>query len=100
MHKYNQDKRGFAAGSACILRLRTYIYYLTTFFQSSYGRNEELFLFSTILEASMMDKKFGEKAAYFELSMGNAGNVIDGHNETYQEYIDSDGEDNLGENES
>lgn len=36
----------------------------------------------TILDASMIDKKPGEKPIYFELSIGNAGNMIDGHNES------------------
>lgn len=40
----------------------------------------------TILDASMIDKKLGEKPIFFELSIGNAGNMIDGHNESnYQE---------------
>lgn len=46
----------------------------------------------------MMDKKFGDKPAFLELSIGNAGNTLDGNNETYQECTDSDGEDNLGTN--
>lgn len=36
----------------------------------------------TILDASMIDKKLGEKPIFFELSIGNAGNMIDGHNES------------------
>lgn len=35
-----------------------------------------------ILDASMIDKKLGEKPIFFELSIGNAGNMIDGHNES------------------
>ncbi|XP_050432533.1 otoferlin-like isoform X3 [Adelges cooleyi] len=50
--------------------------------ETSYCKNEEFFLFVTILDASMIDKKLGEKPIYFELSIGNAGNVIDGHNES------------------
>ncbi|XP_025413884.1 otoferlin-like isoform X4 [Sipha flava] len=50
--------------------------------ETSYCRNEEFFLFMTILDASMIDKKLGEKPIYFELSIGNAGNMIDGHNES------------------
>lgn len=30
----------------------------------------------------MIDKKLGEKPIFFELSIGNAGNMIDGHNES------------------
>lgn len=48
----------------------------------SYCKNEEFFLFMTILDASMIDKKLGEKPIFFELSIGNAGNMIDGHNES------------------
>lgn len=51
-------------------------------FQTSYCKNEEFFLFMTILDASMIDKKLGEKPIFFELSIGNAGNMIDGHNES------------------
>lgn len=36
----------------------------------------------TILDASMIDKKLGEKPIFFELSIGNARNMIDGHNES------------------
>ncbi|GLV33991.1 misfire [Carabus blaptoides fortunei] len=50
--------------------------------ETSYGKNEEFFLFATILDASMIDKKLGEKPVYFEISIGNAGNAIDGHNES------------------
>lgn len=50
--------------------------------ESSYSKTEEFFLFSTIMEASMLDKKLSDKQCYFELSMGNAGNSLDGHNES------------------
>ncbi|XP_055370842.1 otoferlin-like [Condylostylus longicornis] len=50
--------------------------------ESSYSKNEEFFLFSTILEASMLDKKLSDKTIFFELSLGNAGNSLDGHNES------------------
>lgn len=62
--------------------------------ENSYGKNEEFFLFSTILDASMLDKKLGDKPVYFEISIGNAGNAIDGHNESAKDY-DSDS-DELG----
>lgn len=61
----------------------------------SYAKNEEFFLFTTILEASMIDKKLGDKPVYFEISIGNAGNAIDGHNESSKEHYDSDS-DELG----
>ncbi|KAL1517093.1 hypothetical protein ABEB36_000901 [Hypothenemus hampei] len=58
--------------------------------EESYGKNEEFFLFSTILDASMIDKKFGDKPVYFEISIGNAGNAMDGHNTSTKEHYDSD----------
>lgn len=64
--------------------------------EASYGRNEEFFLFASILDASMIDKKLGDKPIFFEISIGNAGNALDGHNETSQEAVDSDSDDNLG----
>lgn len=50
--------------------------------ESAYARNEEFFLFATIMDATMIDKKLGDKPMYFEISIGNAGNALDGHNET------------------
>nr|CAH7741241.1 unnamed protein product [Callosobruchus chinensis] len=58
--------------------------------EASYAKNEEFFLFATILEASMIDKKLGDKPVYFEISIGNAGNAIDGHNESSKDHYDSD----------
>lgn len=43
----------------------------------------------------MIDKKIGEKHIYFELSIGNSGNSIDGHNIPCQVLDDSDAEDAL-----
>lgn len=63
--------------------------------EESYGKNEEFFLFTTILDASMIDKKLGDKPVYFEVSVGNAGNAIDGHNTSTKEHYDSDS-DELG----
>lgn len=73
--------------------------FLTTVgvFQTSYGKNEEYFLFATIFDATMIDKRFGDKPMYFEISVGNAGNSMDGHNQTSKELTDSDSDDNLGE---
>lgn len=61
----------------------------------SYAKNEEFFLFATILDASMLDKKLGDKPAYFEISIGNAGNAMDGHNQSAKDVNDSDS-DELG----
>ncbi|XP_050539137.1 otoferlin-like isoform X2 [Daktulosphaira vitifoliae] len=58
--------------------------------ETSYCKNEDFFLFMVILDASMIDKKLGEKSIFFELSIGNAGNMIDGHNESsFQEDYDT-----------
>ncbi|KAG4068681.1 hypothetical protein HA402_002372 [Bradysia odoriphaga] len=60
--------------------------------ESSYSKTEEFFLFSTIMEASMLDKKLSEKPVYFELSIGNAGNSLDGHNESNCNNLNDDEE--------
>lgn len=62
--------------------------------ESSYCKNEEFFLFSTIFEASMLDKKTSDKSVHFELSIGNWGNSLDGHNESQTHHYDDD--DDLG----
>ncbi|EZA59254.1 Otoferlin, partial [Ooceraea biroi] len=54
--------------------------------ETAYARNEEFFLFSTIMDATMIDKKLGDKPMYFEISIGNAGNALDGHNESFKMY--------------
>lgn len=63
--------------------------------ESSYSKSEEFFLFSTILEASMIDKKLCDRPVFFELSMGNAGNSLDGQNESQYNNM-SDEEEELG----
>ena len=50
--------------------------------ESSYARNDEFFLFATIMDATMIDRRLGDKPLYFEISIGNAGNSLDGHNES------------------
>lgn len=40
----------------------------------------------------MIDKKLGDKPMYFELSIGNAGNTLDGHNESAQAMRDAEEE--------
>jgi len=52
--------------------------------ETAYARNEEFFLFATIMDATMIDKKLGDKPMYFEISIGNAGNALDGHNESFK----------------
>lgn len=60
--------------------------------ETSYSKIEEFFLFATIMEATMIDKKLSDKSVYFELSIGNAGNSIDGHNESQCNNVGDDGE--------
>ena len=60
--------------------------------QSAVGRMDEFFLFGTVLEATMIDKKVGEKPVSYELSIGNYGNAMDGKNESERRVQGSDDE--------
>ncbi|XP_064412391.1 otoferlin isoform X1 [Latimeria chalumnae] len=42
------------------------------------GKIEEFFLFGAFLEATMIDRKIGDKPINFEVTIGNYGNQIDG----------------------
>ncbi|XP_036922415.1 otoferlin isoform X3 [Sturnira hondurensis] len=46
--------------------------------ESCTGKIEEFFLFGAFLEASMIDRKNGDKPITFEVTIGNYGNEIDG----------------------
>ncbi|KAM5317521.1 otoferlin isoform 2-T2 [Glossophaga mutica] len=46
--------------------------------ESCAGKIEEFFLFGAFLEASMIDRKNGDKPITFEVTIGNYGNEIDG----------------------
>ncbi|KAF6105303.1 otoferlin [Phyllostomus discolor] len=46
--------------------------------ESCTGKIEEFFLFGAFLEASMIDRKNGDKPVTFEVTIGNYGNEIDG----------------------
>ncbi|XP_078145831.1 otoferlin [Centroberyx gerrardi] len=46
--------------------------------ESATGKIEEFFLFGSFLEATMIDRKIGDKAISFEVTIGNYGNQIDG----------------------
>ncbi|KAF4526881.1 hypothetical protein B566_EDAN013792 [Ephemera danica] len=46
------------------------------------------------MDATMLDKRLGDKPMFFELSIGNAGNSLDGHNTSAQEN-DDDSDDYL-----
>ena len=41
-------------------------------------KNEDFFLSAVIMEGHMIDKRFADKPVQFELSIGNAGNTLDG----------------------
>uniref|UniRef100_A0A8C9XYB9 Otoferlin n=1 Tax=Sander lucioperca TaxID=283035 RepID=A0A8C9XYB9_SANLU len=45
---------------------------------SATGKIDEFFLFGSFLEATMIDRKIGDKAIRFEITIGNYGNQIDG----------------------
>uniref|UniRef100_A0A673XNH5 Otoferlin a n=1 Tax=Salmo trutta TaxID=8032 RepID=A0A673XNH5_SALTR len=45
---------------------------------SAIGKIEEFFLFGSFLEATMIDRKIGDKPISFEVTIGNYGNQIDG----------------------
>lgn len=44
----------------------------------TFEKNEEFFLFASIFDANMIDKGLADKPIHFELSIGNAGNCLDG----------------------
>ena len=46
--------------------------------QSAYGRREEFSLFASVMEATMLDKRLSDKSLQLELTIGNAGNSLDG----------------------
>ena len=46
--------------------------------QIAYGKREEFFLFACVMEATMIDKRMGDRSLQIEVSCGNAGNTIDG----------------------
>ncbi|CDQ59600.1 unnamed protein product [Oncorhynchus mykiss] len=46
--------------------------------ESATGKVEEFFLFGVFLEATMIDRKIGDKPISFEVTIGNYGSEIDG----------------------
>ncbi|GAB6022296.1 hypothetical protein CHUAL_006419 [Chamberlinius hualienensis] len=46
--------------------------------ETTFGRYEEFVLFGVIFDADMIDRRIGDKPIYFEMSIGNAGNALDG----------------------
>ncbi|CAH2035369.1 unnamed protein product, partial [Iphiclides podalirius] len=58
--------------------------------EALYEKHEEFFLFGSIFDANMIDKRLVDKPLQFELSIGNAGNVLDGPNEPVKRPHDLD----------
>ncbi|XP_059059908.1 otoferlin-like [Achroia grisella] len=58
--------------------------------EPSFEKNEEFFLFTSIFDANMIDKRISDKPMHFELSVGNAGNSLDGHHESVRRPYDLD----------
>ncbi|KAH9363612.1 hypothetical protein HPB48_004133 [Haemaphysalis longicornis] len=52
-------------------------------------KERNFLLFGAILEASMIDRKIGEKPIYFELSIGNSGNTLDGASKWKDDSLES-----------
>ncbi|ESO89647.1 hypothetical protein LOTGIDRAFT_125029, partial [Lottia gigantea] len=66
------------------------------------GKPEEYFLFGCVMESTMIDKKMSDKSLHFEISIGNAGNVLDGYNCPTKDSKDSESDeeaDSRSENE-
>ncbi|KAF4082507.1 hypothetical protein AMELA_G00152170 [Ameiurus melas] len=51
---------------------------ISNFSEISAGKVEEFFLFGSFLEATMIDRKIGDKPINFEVTIGNYGNQLDG----------------------
>lgn len=51
---------------------------MVSFGKVAYGKREEFFLFGCVMEATMIDKRLGDRNLQIEVSCGNAGNSIDG----------------------
>ncbi|XP_017546410.1 otoferlin isoform X3 [Pygocentrus nattereri] len=45
--------------------------------ENATGKNEEFFLFGAFLEATMIDRKIGDKPINFEVTIGNYGSEVD-----------------------
>ena len=59
---------------------------ILTSFQSAYGRREEFYLFASVMEATMLDKRLSDKSLQLELTVGNAGNSLDGQGPNSMEF--------------
>lgn len=63
--------------------------------EQAFGKNEEFFLFGSVFDANMIEKRLADKPIYFELSVGNAGNSLDGTKESMKRTQEL--EDDVGE---
>nr|XP_034839510.1 otoferlin-like [Maniola hyperantus] len=55
---------------------------VTPITEQAFEKNEEFFLFAALFDVNMIDRRLTEKPIQFELSIGNAGNSLDGHHES------------------
>lgn len=64
--------------------------------ESTLGKNEDFFLFCSIFEANMIDKRLTDNNLSFELSIGNSGNSLDGNTDAIKKpkdyFVDDIGE--------
>ncbi|XP_063350674.1 otoferlin isoform X4 [Pelmatolapia mariae] len=67
--------------------------------ESATGKIEEFFLFGSFLEATMIDRKIGDKPISFEITIGNYGNQIDGVSKPSSKKKKKDGENEEEESE-
>nr|XP_013189195.1 unnamed protein product [Amyelois transitella] len=63
---------------------------ITELSEPNFEKNEEFFLFASIFDANMIDKRLVDKPLQFELSIGNAGNMLDGYSESVKKPQDLD----------
>ncbi|XP_006792556.1 otoferlin isoform X6 [Neolamprologus brichardi] len=67
--------------------------------ESATGKIEEFFVFGSFLEATMIDRKIGDKPISFEITIGNYGNQIDGVSKPSSKKKKKDGENEEEESE-
>ncbi|KAG0710969.1 Otoferlin [Chionoecetes opilio] len=64
--------------------------------EGNYGKSEDFLLYALIQEATMVEKKVSDKPVTFELSVGNAGNSLDGWSSAKPSSDDEDSEGESG----
>uniref|UniRef100_A0A7N8XAR2 Otoferlin n=1 Tax=Mastacembelus armatus TaxID=205130 RepID=A0A7N8XAR2_9TELE len=81
-HNLKSSDMWFLSKSFChrIVRTTVSVHRYSHFFisQAATGKVEEFFLFGSFLEATMIDRKIGDKPINFEVTIGYYGNEIDG----------------------